>query len=297
MLKLPQWILAALFAVGATLPASSWAQSGADLEKQLDEARSRLDHAAAELAEAYKKAYATRSKKRSDRAMLGVLLEDCWFCDGVKLSGVTPGGGADQEGLQAGDVLLKVDDVVLEEGPRKPFDNLSHYMEKVTPGDVVVVEYERDGEQLTARITTQAHGAQSMRLLSEKVSRIGEDLGRVHTRVFAPDPPCPPGHEGITTLMDIEGDLADYFDVSSGVLVLREPTKGRVKAGDVIASIDGREVEDAEDAMHRLTRIDEPTAVSVLREGKRRAVTVEPGDFGDDHHTSMRVIRIDRSED
>ena len=274
------------------LTASATVSAG-ELEERLTEARERLDEAASHLAEIYAEAYADEaSSHKSDRAMLGVLLDECCTTDGVELSGVTPGGGADQAGLEAGDVLVQVGEEKLTGKTKTPFEKLTRFMKSVSPGDVVRVVYERDDEKYEVAITTQAHSRQTMRMLKEKVSQIGHDMGTVHTRVYAPDPPAVPGS---VALVDVAGDLADYFGVSEGVLVLQEPKRSRVKAGDILLSVDGDEPKDAHHAQKMLAKADEPVGVAVLRKGKRQALTVQPGEF-DAKHSSMRVIRIDRSK-
>ena len=262
-----------------------------EMEERLEEARKRLDQAAAELAEAYAEAYAGGGKRKHDRAMLGVLLDDCCERSGVVLSGVTPGGGADQMGLQAGDVLVQIDGVALTGSGNDPLKKLTRYMRDVTPGQTVQVTYRRDGEDVETDITTQAHGQQTMRMLQEKVTRLGKDLGNVRTRVFAPEPPLPPSEQ--LTFVDVDGDLAGYFGVEDGILVLRGPEgDSAVRAGDIILSIDGDEPDDAGDAYSQLAEIDEDTTMAVLRKGQRQAVTVAPGEFGTPHDQSVRIIRI-----
>ncbi len=264
-----------------------------EYEKRLEEARKQLDEAAAKLAEAYSAAYESGSHKH-DRAMLGVLLDDCCVRDGVALSGVTPGGGADQAGLEAGDVLVKVGGVELTGEGNAPLRKLTRFMRDVKAGETVAATFLRGGEQTEVIVTTQAHGQQMMRMLREKVTRIGEDLGTVRSRVYAPEPPLPPRE--LLTFMDVEGDLASYFGVREGILVLRGPDgDSAMKAGDIILSIAGDAPKDASAAYAQLAGIDGDTDVTVIRQGKRRAVTVSPGEI--DTGADVRIIRIEVNRD
>ncbi len=284
------WVLM----LGAILVAPAYA--GSEMEQRLEEARQRLDEAAAELAEAYSAAFSRGREMGKDRAMLGVLLDECCERDGVALSGVTPGGGADQAGIQAGDVLLSIGGVDLAGSGKDPMRKLTTFMRDVSPGDTVEVTYRRGSERLGARIETQAYSQQTMRMLREKVSSIGDGLGNMHTRVFAPDPPQVP--ETSLTLMDVEGDLASYFEVDEGVLVLRQPKKdSAVKAGDILLSIDGQRPVDAEHAFEHLAAATRDTTVAVQRKGRREAVTVAPGEFVGADQQAVRIIRIEVDKD
>ncbi len=264
-----------------------------EYEKRLEKARKELDEAAARLAEAYSAAYESGSHKH-DRAMLGVLLDDCCVRDGVALSGVTPGGGADQAGLEAGDILIEVGGTQLTGEGNAPLRKLTRFMRDVKAGDAVATTFLRGGEKTEVTVTTQAHGQQMMHMLREKVTRIGEDLGSVHSRVYAPEPPIPPRE--LLTFMDVEGDLASYFGVREGILVLRGPDgDSAMKAGDIILSIDGDTPKDASAAYAQLAGIEDDTNVTVMRQGKRRAVTVAAGEItsGED----VRIIRIEVKRD
>ncbi len=277
---------------GALLGAAAGAMAD-EYEKRLEEARKQLDEAAARLAEAYSAAYDSGSHKH-DRAMLGVLLADCCERNGVKLAGVTPGGGADQAGLESGDLLVEVGGTELTGDGNEPLRKLTSFMREVKAGDAVAAVYLRGGEKTEVTITTQAHGQQMMRMLREKVTRIGEDLGTVRSRVYAPEPPVPPRE--LLTFMDVEGDLASYFGVREGILVLRGPDgDSAMKAGDIILSIAGDAPKDASAAYEQLAGIEGDTDVTVMRQGERRAVTVSPGEIGSG--SDVRIIRIEVSRD
>jgi len=73
-------------------------------------------------------------------------------------------------------------------------------------------------------------------------------------------------------LQELNPQLAEYFGAEEGVLVTEvlEGSSLGVRAGDVIRSIGGRTVEDAED-VHRILRsyeTDEPVEIVVVRRGE-----------------------------
>lgn len=86
------------------------------------------------------------------------------------------------------------------------------------------------------------------------------------------------------SVQGIDGQLAEYFglrDGRGGVLVssIGEDTpaeKAGLKAGDVILSVDGTDVDDAGDLIGEILGAEEgPINVRILRDRKERTVTVE----------------------
>jgi putative serine protease PepD len=84
----------------------------------------------------------------SHRAYLGVRISQ-GFGNGVVISAVTPGGPADQAGLQAGDVIN-----ALNGQPVKTADDLSQILAALKPGDKApVVATRQDGSTTTVTVT------------------------------------------------------------------------------------------------------------------------------------------------
>ncbi|WP_308117538.1 S1C family serine protease [Streptomyces anatolicus] len=61
---------------------------------------------------------------------------------------VTPNGPADKAGLKPGDVITKLDDMVIDSGPTLIGQIWTH-----KPGDTVKITYERDGKERTVDVT------------------------------------------------------------------------------------------------------------------------------------------------
>lgn len=68
--------------------------------------------------------------------------------EGVKITGVIPGSPAEKAGLQAGDVI-----VGFAGGPVEDLTDYSEAMKRFAPGDVVEVEFLRDGERRMVEVT------------------------------------------------------------------------------------------------------------------------------------------------
>ena len=62
---------------------------------------------------------------------------------GVKLTGIVSNTGAERGGLERGDIMKSINDV-----PIKTNDDLRVELKKYNPGDVVLIEVERDGAEL-----------------------------------------------------------------------------------------------------------------------------------------------------
>jgi serine protease Do len=67
--------------------------------------------------------------------------------DVCKIALVDAGGPADKAGIQAGDIILKFDSLIVQN-----FDDLKEAVDSVTPGEQVVVELQRDGLKKSLRL-------------------------------------------------------------------------------------------------------------------------------------------------
>jgi hypothetical protein len=78
-------------------------------------------------------------------------------------------------------------------------------------------------------------------------------------------------------LEQIDGDLAGYFGVDSGVLVMSVPQGSDLKAGDVLLALDGADVGSASAAARKLRTADAAISASVLRERSTLELSLAPG--------------------
>ena len=85
---------------------------------------------------------------REKRALLGVNTEKAGDVDGAKITSVSEDGAAAKAGLKSGDIITKVDD--------KKIDNPSDLTEAIhakKPADVVTIHYKREGKEKSAKAT------------------------------------------------------------------------------------------------------------------------------------------------
>ena len=231
--------------------------------------------------------------------MLGILLGDGRSEGGVEIVGVTPGGGAEAAGLEAGDLIVKIGDADLA-AAESPMRGLVQFMRDVEAGDVVPVVYEREGESVTVDITTQARGVHVLKIL-DSTADLDIDLSGLEALANIPNMPKiqkeimmrMPSQDW---LLEVEGDLASYFDVAEGVVVVRAPDASELKGGDVLLVVDGASVEDAEQAVQALAGIEGSADVRIKRKGRERTVEVEEGTVSKPTMERRQVIRIKRKE-
>jgi C-terminal processing protease CtpA/Prc len=270
-------------------PAAQDAQSQAELERKLADARKRLDEAARDVA--------NLSMSLSDdmvphmrgpfgavitggppRAVLGINMgSDDTRSEGVEVVSVSPGGAAAEAGLKAGDVLIDVNGTALKrDDDESARDKLIGAMRKVKPGDTVAVGYQRDKKAMKASLV-----AQPLRNL-------------FFARTFPGGPGVPPmppmpampdfvfmrgeGVFGSAELVSMTPKLGQYFGTETGLLVVRAPDDSRLKLedGDVIVDIDGRTPSNAAHALRILSsyQAGEKLKLNILRMKKRMSFEI-----------------------
>jgi len=285
----------------------------AELEHQLEAAREKLDKAAEELAVLSKKLYVMDIEgEHSNRPMLGVLVDDKHGTDGVRIIGVTPEAGAAEAGLQAGDRLVGLNGYRLD-GGEHPMHAFKEAMANVAPGDVVSVEYVRGDEVRVADVTTHARGEYLKKLGMDEDWDVDFDMSTASSpgsiSLVAPADGSlvvPPFVEAgqlkageIVELKMVRGDLAAYFGIDEGVVVMGAPDGSELKAGDVLLAIDGEPVSSPGQVMKLLHDAKGEVAASVQRKDQQAAVSIPKGTVALEAPTfsgsGMRIM-IDRRE-
>lgn len=301
-----RWLVIGLLLAGLGGQAGFAAESDgafdrAEIEAAIDTAREELDAAAARLAQLHRELF-ERGGQRDSRPMLGLLLGEADGQDGVLIVGVTPGGGAELAGLASGDRLLAIDGHRFDTGGSFS-ERFNQALGGLEPGAVVNVEYAREGATLQAAVTTQAQQDFRMRILQGDMDWLPDQQElsiEIEAAVAA-------GQEAASTAMaelrtawpvihnvlqpsglrleEISGDLARYFQVDGGVLVLSVAGSAAgsatgLRAGDILRSIDGEAIDGVGDAYKRLHRISQTTPAEVIREGAQLSIQIEPSAMG-----------------
>lgn len=274
---LPALLLAA--AGTAHAAATTEPQDRAQLEKQLDDARARLDDAARDVAELTQKLHGDDMPMAHGGpprgAMLGINIGgDQDRADGVEIKGVSPAGPAAAAGLRTGDVIVAVDGKALHKSAdRNAGRQLVEHLRGVQPGQVVKVDYVRDGKKATAAVKTSAAETPMARI-------VRQHLPMLEGMSLPPDFEQFLGGPGrgfrALELLPITPKLGQYFGTDKGLLVVRAPTEAgsKLEEGDVIQTIGGRTPENPRHAFRILGSYQpgEKVKVELLRQRKRTTV-------------------------
>jgi len=197
---------------------------------------------------------------------------------GVVIETVDPGGPADKAGIKAGDTLTDFDGEHV-----RSVRQFSRLVQETPSGRTVAAALSRAGQRVTVNVTTDRLGR-------------GDDF-TYHllesVRPATPAPPAPPappaarlapmpfdmvrvyGRRLGIALETLDEQLAQYFGVKDGVLVKAVAAdsvaqKAGIKAGDVITSVNGRQVYEVSDVNRAIDRTDDggDFTVDVMRDKK-----------------------------
>ena len=141
--------------------------------------------------------------------------------EGVYISEITEESGASEAGLQEGDVIKKVDDILV-----RKFSELTGYISSKRPGDVIEVMVDRNGERLT----------KSVRLKKQEVITLPVTY---------------------FTVKNLSKEDQKEFGVKEGVKIIDVPEGySRYDLRDkVITEVDGKEITDIDDAKEIFSEI------------------------------------------
>jgi len=278
------------------------------MEEKLRAAEARMSEAAREIAEITRERlprlaqieqrFALASKPR-----LGVTIESTdepGPVEGVTILGVSPGSAASDAGLRSGDIMTAVnEESLVAESCTESNKRLLKVMEVVEEGDVLNVEYLRDGKvgsvevepRIVADITfdwigKDGHGFQMppMPAAPEMVERFKMEFGF----------PWAGTGLGDLELVELSEGLGHYFGTDTGLLVVAAPKSDAfdLRDGDVIQSIDGREPKDVRHAMRILASYSagEKLELGIMRDKKKVKVDVEiPADHHGRLHDNVHI--------
>lgn len=260
--------------------------SSLEVEREMAEAESLMAEAARRIAELSMRRFpagAAWPAGRAGRPLLGVTLaepEEFGPVEGVKVTGVSPGGAAAEMGLRAGDVITALNGESLTaptgmEAHRRVFD----FMSGVEVGDRVDVEFLRSGKSQTVTLEPRPVGM-------EMFSFRGPE-----SVPAAPRPPNVPvpfnqfvfmtGGQGFgdMEMVRMTEALGRYFGTADGLLVVRAPKDKRYQLidGDVLLDVDGRQPKSVSHAIRILGsyQAGEKLKLRIMRDKREQTLAVE----------------------
>jgi len=135
------------------------------VREELSRAHRELREASREIAEAHRELsrgsrehHLVRQINLGERAVIGVVLGR-ESAEGVEIIGVSPGGPAEQAGLQTGDLLVSIGGERLDGrdigGQERGRETLFRVLDDVEAGDTLAVSVLRDGEPLEFEVTAE----------------------------------------------------------------------------------------------------------------------------------------------
>ncbi len=163
--------------------------------------------------------------------------------EGVYVEGVEEESGADEAGLEEGDVIKQIDNIKI-----RRFADLTGYISTKRPGDQVQVTVDRDGESLVLPVT-----------LKERQSLIVPVMG--------------------LSVKNLTENDKKLYKVKKGVKITGVPEvyrrDGLELVGSVILEIDGQPIDDIQDArveFGKITRYGKTVITLLNKKGERERV-------------------------
>lgn len=235
------------------------------------------------------------------RAMLGVRLSSAEGQGGARVEDVSPGGAAAEAGIKAGDLITSIggEDLTKESNPGR---TLQERVRQMDPKLKVQVGLLRDGKKLTVDVTPRPAPDVAFATAGQPVFVGRAQVAPGFRAGTGPGPmpnviPLPPGapaagvrqfvlerEEGAMgqrfrgmEFATLSEQLGSYFGVKSGVLVVRAGSDPafKLKDGDVILSIDGREPTSAQHAGRILRSYQSGEKLTIRIQRDRKAQNVE----------------------
>ena len=172
--------------------------------------------------------------------------------------GYVPWSVNQDSGIEPGDTLIAIDGERLE-NESENMETLLSYLTTIEPGTEVSLTIERDGNTMVFPFDTQSNRpsdvaswlkdqdglqAQEMMANPEFFHHLME-LRQGALTQHGPEGFVAFGADMVTgpfQMTDLNEDLARYFNVDAGVLILKADPSSELKAGDVIIAVDGEEV-------------------------------------------------------
>jgi len=202
--------------------------------------------------------------------------------EGVQLEVVSPGGAAEEAGLQSGDVITSINDEALSaDNSHEANSKLLDFMQGVEVGDVLSVEYLRDGKSASAEITPRpmesnvfAFGFNQDDFMVPDV-HVAPNVQRFRNFIWHSDG----DGFGAMELAQLSERLGSYFGTDEGLLVVSAPENEdlQLEDGDVILSIDGRKPTSIAHAMRILGSYEsgEELDIEIMRDKRKRTISLE----------------------
>jgi S1-C subfamily serine protease len=281
-----RWLMAGLalmLVTGPTLAADLPTEADRNrLQQELQEAREAMQAAARRMAEIsaalHEGEFAPQMQRMArihmPRGRLGVSVRDSDDPAGARVERVLEDSPAGKAGIRQGDVIVAVNGQALGDRPTSSLRERIVGHQGDAPARLTV---NRDGGIVELEVLVEDPWR-----LAREVERhmpAPADMERIHQRVRE----ATQGMRGMAwnrvRLWSMNEDLAAYFGVGEGVLVLDAPDSESMplRAGDVIVAVGGEPANSPRDVVRALRGRDGDAVVEIviLRQGQRTHLSVE----------------------
>lgn len=266
-------------------------------QKELEEARQALTEAQRRVRELERALYGSQWRGAVMAAPRGRLFVSSWGRPrlgvvvrtakdpatdsiGAVLQAVTPGGPAAKAGLEAGDIIARLNGERLagryppasaEES--EPGIKLVDLARELDEGDTARIEYRRGGATRTATVVAELIEPEMRAFALDSAIRLRmqQPLEFSQSLFYTL-----PNRWLDMELVALTPELGEYFGTTTGVLVVRAPSDAslQLRSGDVILKIGAREPTSASHALRILRSYDagETVSIEVMRQKRRQTI-------------------------
>lgn len=213
--------------------------------------------------------------------VIGVALGDA-ESSGVLIKGVMETAPAYLAGVEAGDVILRIDDIDIAD-LEHPTESVIEVITSRQPGTVIRFTLLRNEDEMEVDVATID------RLSMERLRAIGGEWHAVDGVTINNAPVDPriwniitasiPGAENRVYVMEIEEDLGSYFDVEYGVLVIKAPEVDGLQAGDILLKVDEKPIRSLSHAFQHKHAANTQVEIQFKRKKSEKKVTLEKDQF------------------
>ena len=201
---------------------------------------------------------------------------------GIEISSVAQGSPGEEAGLQRGDI------VITYRGERvNGYEHFARLVKETPPGRAVELGVVRDGQRRTLEVEIgRREASESVRETLDAVKQHLHSVKAGHG-AFVLDLNIPRVRLNVRNqrigieMEELDGQLAEYFGAERGLLV-RSVNDGSpaeasgIRAGDVIVSVDGTSVGEADEMRHALAAArSRPVTLRIVRDREPTSVQLD----------------------
>ncbi len=150
---------------------------------------------------------------------------------GVYITRVTPGGGADDAGLQQGDVIVSINGI-----KTKTLPEMQEQVGRYRPGNTLEIEFIRKGKQSKARVTLK-NKSNTTSLMTARNEKVLRDLG-FELRELTREERRRLDVDGIKVISIYRNSLIERTNMDPGFIITKIDDKGISRVDELIKKLE-----------------------------------------------------------